>query len=230
MKDENRVSNAVIKRLPKYYRYLSVLRQMGIGRVSSIDLGRHMEITPSQVRQDFFNFGCSGLQGYGYEVGPLMQGIGKILGMDRVNTMIIIGSGKLGRALVNHRSFEKRGFKVIGMFDVNPSLVGKAVRGIEILHFDTLKEFLAQKAVDIAVIAVPRLYARETAERVIGYGIKGIWNFASVEFEVPEDVAVEHIHFSESLMALSYKLKEKRLALASEWDEGEGSKDWGALE
>jgi len=218
MKDENKVSTAVIKRLPKYYRYLSVLRQMGIGRVSSIDLGRQLEITPSQVRQDFFNFGCYGLQGYGYEVGSLMQEIGKILGMDRVNTMVIIGAGKLGRALANHSSFEKRGFKVIGMFDVNPNLIGKAVRGVEIRHFDMLQEFLAQHAVDIAVITVPRMYARETAERVIGFGVKGIWNFASVEFGVPEDVAVEHIHFSESLMALSYKLKEKRLAYATEWD------------
>lgn len=219
MKDENRVSNAVIKRLPKYYRYLSVLRQMGIGRVSSIDLGRQLEITPSQVRQDFFNFGCYGLQGYGYEVVSLMREIGKILGMDQVNTMVIIGSGKLGRALANHSSFEKRGFKIIGMFDVNPNLVGKAVRGMEIRHIDHLQEFLAQNAVDIAVIAVPRLYVRETAERVMDYGIKGIWNFGSVEFEVPGDVAVEHIHFSESLMALSYKLKAKRLAHASEWED-----------
>jgi redox-sensing transcriptional repressor len=230
MKDEKKISLAVIRRLPKYYRYLSVLRQMGIGRVSSIDLGRHMEITPSQVRQDFFHFGCYGLQGYGYEVGSLMQGIGKILGLDRVNTMVIIGSGKLGRALANHSSFEKRGFKIIGMFDVNPNLVGKAVRGMEIRHIDHLQDFLAQHAVDIAVIAVPRLYARETAERVIGYGIKGIWNFASVEFGVPEDVAVEHIHFSESLMALSYKLKEKRLAHISQWEERQGRKDWGASE
>jgi len=127
MKDENKVSTAGIKRLPKYYRYLSVLRQMGIGRVSSIDLGRQLEITPSKVRQDFFNFGCYGLQGYGYEVGSLMHEIGKILGMDRVNTMVIIGAGKLGRALANHSSFRKKGATKSSACSIsNPNLIRKS--------------------------------------------------------------------------------------------------------
>ncbi len=220
MKGEKKVSNATVKRLPKYYRYLSDLHQVGISRVLSIDLGRQMEITPSQVRQDFFQFGCVGLQGYGYEVEPLMQEIGKILGLAQPNQMIIIGAGKLGRALANHPSFEKRGFKIIGMFDLNPHLIGKSVRGIEIQSMDALPEFAAGHAVDIAVITVPRMHAREAAEKVIRYGIKGIWNFASVEFEVPDDVAIEHIHLSESLMSLSYKLKEKRQALAEKLEEG----------
>lgn len=220
MKGEKKVSNATVKRLPKYYRYLSDLHQVGISRVLSIDLGRQMEITPSQVRQDFFQFGCVGLQGYGYEVEPLMQEIGKILGLDQINQMIIIGSGKLGRALANHPSFEKRGFKIIGMFDVSPSLIGKTVRGIEIQSVDALPEFIARHTVDIAVITVPRMHAREAAEKVIRYGIKGIWNFASVEFEVPEDVAIEHIHLSESLMSLSYKLKEKRQAIVEKQEDG----------
>ncbi len=213
MRDEKKVSGAVIKRLPKYYRYLSVLRQMGITRVSSNDLSKKIEITPSQVRQDFFNFGSFGLQGYGYEVEPLMQEIGNILGMDQINQMIILGAGNLGQALANHASFEKRGFKIVGMFDVNPYCIGQVVRGIEIMHFDSLAEFMGRHSVDIAVITVPREHAREAADKAISLGIKGIWNFASVEFEVPKDVAIEHIHLSESLMALSYKIKENRASI-----------------
>lgn len=210
MKDEKKISSAVIKRLPKYYRYLLILQQMGISRVSSNDLSKRMEITSSQVRQDFFNFGGFGLQGYGYDVSLLVKEIGNILGMDKINNMIVIGSGNLGQAIANHTSFEKRGFKIVGMFDNNPRHVGDVVRGIEIMHSDRLTEFMSNHSVDIAIITVPREYAREVVDKVVKLGIKGLWNFASVELEVPDDVAVENIHLSESLMALTYKMKEIR--------------------
>ncbi|HCP15732.1 MAG TPA: redox-sensing transcriptional repressor Rex [Peptococcaceae bacterium] len=210
MKDEKKISSAVIKRLPKYYRYLLILQQMGISRVSSNDLSKRMEITSSQVRQDFFNFGGFGLQGYGYDVTLLVKEIGNILGMDKINNMIVIGAGNLGQAIANHTSFEKRGFKIVGMFDNNPRHVGDIVRGIEIMHSDRLTEFMSNHSVDIAIITVPREYAREVVDKVVKLGIKGLWNFASVELEVPDDVAVENIHLSESLMALTYKMKEIR--------------------
>lgn len=210
MKDEKKISSAVIKRLPKYYRYLLILQQMGISRVSSNDLSKRMEITSSQVRQDFFNFGGFGLQGYGYDVSLLVKEIGNILGMDKINNMIVIGAGNLGQAIANHTSFEKRGFKIVGMFDNNPRHVGDVVRGIEIMHSDRLTEFMSNHTVDIAIITVPREYAREVVDKVVKLGIKGLWNFASVELEVPDDVAVENIHLSESLMALTYKMKEIR--------------------
>jgi len=215
VKEEKKISSAVIKRLPKYYRYLLILQQMGISRVSSNDLSKTMEITSSQVRQDFFNFGGFGLQGYGYDVSLLVKEIGKILGMDVTHNMIVIGAGNLGQAIANHASFEKRGFKIAGIFDNNPRHVGDVVRGIEIMHIDRLTEFMSQHPADIAIITVPREYARDVVDKAIRLGIKGIWNFASVELDVPEDVAVENIHLSESLMALTYKMKEKRESKAA---------------
>lgn len=208
MKCDKKISNAVILRLPRYYRYLKALKQMGISRVSSNDLGKRMGITPSQVRQDFFNFGGFGLQGYGYDVDFLLNEISKILGLDLQYNMIIVGAGNLGQALGKHTSFEKKGFKLIGIFDSKPHLIGGKIRDIEIMHYDQIAEFMGQHRVDIAVITVPRVYAREVAAKLVSLGIKGIWNFASIELEVPEDVVVENIHLSESLMVLGYKLKE----------------------
>ena len=207
---DKKVSNAVIRRLPKYYRYLSALQQMKISRVSSTDLSRRMGITPSQVRQDFFNFGGFGLQGYGYDVANLLQEIGRILGLDHIYNMVLIGAGNLGQALAKHSSFEKRGFQVTGIFDANPHLIGKQIKEIEIMHYDQLGDFVKQNPVDIAVITVPRIYARDVVQRAVDLGIKGIWNFASVELDVPEDVSIENIHLSESLMTLAYEMKRKK--------------------
>ncbi len=206
---EKKISSAVIKRLPRYYRYLSVLKQMGISRVSSKDLSKRMGITSSQVRQDFFNFGGFGLQGYGYDVESLQQEIGNILGLGVPFKMILIGAGNLGQALAKHTSFEKKGFKIIGIFDVNSHLIGENLKGIEIMHMDSLNDFVKKNQVDIAVITVPNVYAREVADKVIGLGIKGIWNFAPVELEVPEDIEMENIHLSDSLMVLRYNMIEK---------------------
>jgi redox-sensing transcriptional repressor len=208
MEQEKKIPDIVIKRLPIYYRFLTNLHQMGISRVSSKDLGKKMGITSSQVRQDFFNFGSFGLQGYGYDVDQLRQEIGNILGLDIQRTMIIIGAGHLGQALARHSAFEKDGYGVIGVFDVNPHLIGEKIRDIEIMHVNRISEFVSENKVDIAVITVPRTYAREVADIIIELGIKGIWNFTSVKLAVPDDVAVENIHLSDSLMTLGYYMKE----------------------
>lgn len=209
MLSEKKISGAVIKRLPIYYRYLSTLQQMGISRVSSKDLSRKMGITSSQVRQDFFNFGEFGLQGYGYDVDILREEIANILGLGSRHDMVIIGAGNLGQALAKHLNFEKIGYRVIGIFDINPHLIGETIRGMRTMHFDELSDFAQQNSVDIAVITVPSNIAREVAERVIEIGIKGIWNFASVKLAVPDDVSLENIHLIDSLMVLGYNMKGK---------------------
>jgi redox-sensing transcriptional repressor len=210
MEQEKKIPDIVIRRLPIYYRFLTNLHQMGISRVSSTDLGKKMGITSSQVRQDFFNFGSFGLQGYGYDVDQLRQEIGAILGLDIQRTMIIIGAGHLGQALARHSAFEKDGYSVIGVFDINPHLIGEKIRDVEIMHVNRIAEFVTANKVDIAVITVPRTYAKEVADLVTELGIKGIWNFTSVKLTVPEDVAVENIHLSDSLMTLGYYMKEMK--------------------
>ncbi len=200
--------------MPRYYRYLTTLHQMGIARVSSKNMGNAMGLTSSQVRQDFSNLGGVGLQGYGYDVDLLQKEIGIVLGLDTVTNMIIIGAGNLGHALANYSDFDKRGFKIIGIFDVNVFVLGNKINGIEIQHMDKLPELLSHETVDIAVITVPYVYAREVAETVIGLGVKGIWNFAPVELEFPDDVVIENIHLSDSLMVLGYNIKAKNKELS----------------
>lgn len=207
MEQAKKIPDIVIKRLPIYYRFLTNLHQMGISRVSSTDLGKKMGITSSQVRQDFFNFGSFGLQGYGYDVDQLRQEIGIILGLNTQHTMIIIGAGHLGQALARHSAFEKDGFSVAGVFDINPHLIGEKIRDIEIFHVNKISKFVTENKIDIAVITVPRTYAKEVADLVTSLGIRGIWNFTSVKLSVPNNVAVENIHLSDSLMTLGYYMK-----------------------
>ena len=209
MNYERKISNAVIKRLPRYYRYLSNLHQMGIVRVSSKDMSKAMGLTPSQVRQDFLNLGGVGLQGYGYDVDSLQKEIGIILGLETTYDMIIIGAGNLGRALAKYSHFEKRGFRIVGIFDANIKIVGEKIDEIEIKHIHSIEKFLHFNKVDIAAITVPRDDARDVADQVTKLGIKGIWNFAPVELEFNDDVVIENIHLSDSLMVLGYNLKLK---------------------
>lgn len=209
MAQEKKIPEIVIKRLPVYYRYLTNLHNMGISRVSSKDLGTKMGITSSQVRQDFFHFGSFGLQGYGYDVHQLLMEIRSILGLDRQRNMIIVGAGHLGQALARHSAFAKDGFSVVGIFDVSPHLIGDVIQDITVMHVSKIADFLKDHAVDIAVITVPRTYANEVATLVTELGIRGLWNFTSVRLTVPEDVAVENIHLSDSLMSLGYFMKEK---------------------
>jgi redox-sensing transcriptional repressor len=208
MKCEKKISSPTIKRLPVYYRSLSALMQLGVQRISSRDLSNIMGITSSQVRQDFSDFGSNGLQGYGYEVESLHREIHNLLGLHILQNMIIIGSGSFGQALAKHTDFEKKGFKIVGIFDINAQLIGKKIREIEIRHLDTLGQFVQNNRVDIAAITVPEAYANEIASLVISLGIKGIWNFAPIELKVPNGIIIENIHLIDSLMILGYKLIE----------------------
>lgn len=204
--DEKSISKAVIRRLPRYYRYLGELLEEGVERISSNELSSKMHVTASQIRQDLNNFGGFGQQGYGYNVPYLYAEIGKILGLDRTHHIIIIGAGNLGQALANYVKFEKRGFKVVGIFDINPVLKGISIRGNEIRMMDELPEFLRENDIQIATLTLPKAYAEETANLLVENGIKAIWNFAHLDLAVPEDVIVENVHLSESLMRLSYNL------------------------
>ena len=203
---EKDISQAVISRLPRYFRYLGELKDEGTERVSSQELSDIMQVTASQIRQDLNNFGGFGQQGYGYNVEFLYEEIGKILGLDQKHNLIIIGAGNMGQALVNYVDFERRGFLFKGVFDVNPALYGKKIRGIEVQCMDHMGQFVRENNIDIAVLTVPKTEAAEIAERLISYGIKGIWNFAHVDLKVPEGIQVENVHLSDSLMKLSYNI------------------------
>lgn len=207
--EEKSISRAVIQRLPRYYRYLGELLDDGVERISSGELSDRMQVTASQIRQDLNNFGGFGQQGYGYNVKFLYHEIGKILGLDKTYHMIIVGSGNLGQALANYVRFEKRGFRVIGMFDVNPELAGKKVRDVRIQMMDDLPEFLQNNEVQIATLTLPKTYAEDVALQLVEHGIKAIWNFAHTDLKLPEDVVVENVHLSESLMQLSYNISRR---------------------
>lgn len=208
--EAKQISKAVIKRLPRYYRYLGELLEDNVERISSNDLSKKMRVTASQIRQDLNNFGGFGQQGYGYNVKYLCTEIGKILGLDIVHPMIIVGAGNLGQALANYVEFEKRGFKLVGIFDVNPVLEGIAVRGIEIQMISDLPFFMKENNIEIAILTLPKNKARDMAEILIENGIKAIWNFAHIDLDTPDDVIVENVHLSESLMTLSYNLSQYR--------------------
>ena len=205
--EEKGISRAVIKRLPRYYRYLGELLEDGVERISSGELSERMKVTASQIRQDLNNFGGFGQQGYGYNVRYLYSEIGKILGLDRVHNMIFVGAGNLGQALANYMNFERRGFIFTGVFDNNPALYGRKIRGIEVRPMEEVADFVEQNNVDIAVLTIPKNSAEEVAERLVSVGIKAIWNFAHVDLKVPKEVQVENVHLSDSLMKLSYMLE-----------------------
>lgn len=206
---EKKISLAVIKRLPRYYRYLGDLLDNGITRISSKDLSKRMNVTASQIRQDLNNFGCFGQQGYGYNVELLYEEIKKILGIDKQYNLVIIGAGNIGQALVNYVNFQKRGFNFIAMFDINPRLIGMTIRGIEIYDIDTLEDFLKSHDVDIVVLTLPKNNAVKVSKIIIDCGIKGIWNFSHIDLKTPPNVVVENIHLTDSMMTLSYKLNNK---------------------
>ncbi len=204
--EEKEISKAVISRLPRYYRYLGELTNAGVERISSNDLSQKMRVTASQIRQDLNNFGGFGQQGYGYNVKYLRTEIGKILGLDQSHSMIIIGMGNLGQALANYASFERNGFVMKGFFDVNPRLKGMEVRGIPIRMLDELEAFLRGEQIDIAALAIPKSEVLKVSDILVKCGIKAIWNFAHTDLNLPEDVIVESVHLSDSLMRLSYNI------------------------
>lgn len=204
--EDREISQAVISRLPRYFRYLGELRDGGIERVSSQELSDIMRVTASQIRQDLNNFGGFGQQGYGYNVDYLYDEIGKILGLHNEHNLILVGAGHLGQALVNYMNFERRGFIFRGVFDINEQLHGMQIRGIAVRPMREMEQFVRENDIDIAVLTIPKAGAVEVAEKLVSYGIKGFWNFAHVDLHVPENIQVENVHLSDSLMKLSYNL------------------------
>jgi redox-sensing transcriptional repressor len=204
--EEREISQAVIRRLPRYYRYLGELLEHGVERISSNDLSRRMKVTASQIRQDLNNFGGFGQQGYGYNVKYLYTEIGKILGLEEDHHMIIIGAGNLGQALANYAAFEKRGFILKGIFDVNPRLQGVSIRGVPVRMMDELGAFVRENEVEIAALTIPKDKAIEVANILAENGVRAIWNFAHTDLNLPDHIIVENVHLSESLMQLSYKI------------------------
>lgn len=204
-----KISMAVIKRLPRYYRYLNHLLELGIKRVSSKELSNRMGITASQIRQDLNCFGGFGQQGYGYNVESLYSEIGNILGINKTFQVIIIGAGNMGQALANYGNFEKRGYKIIGIFDSNSDVIGKNINDMTVMNIDDLDSFVQNNKVDIAIISVPYQATPAVADKVARLGIKGLWNFSAMDLELPYDVIIENVHLSDSLMVLGYKLNEK---------------------
>lgn len=209
MEKTNKVSMAVIRRLPKYYRYLSELLDKDINRISSQELSSITGFTASQIRQDLNNFGGFGQQGYGYNVEELQKQLGKILGLNRTYKSVLIGAGNLGQAIANYKGFEDAGFKLLALFDKNPKLIGLKIRDIEILDVDLLEDFIIDNGVEIGIITIPKEQAQGVADKLVKSNIKGIWNFAPTDLKVPKDVVVENVHLNESLFVLSYMFKEK---------------------
>lgn len=203
------VSDAVIRRLPRYYRYLDDLHNKGIVRISSNSLGNKMGITASQIRQDLSCFGEFGQQGYGYQVDELRAEVGKILGVNNHYHIIIIGVGNLGHALMQNFRFLDSGFTLDAAFDVSPTLIGTEIVGVPVLAMEELESYLAQHHVDVAVLTVPRTVAQQTADRLVASGIRGFWNFTNVELSSEaEGVCFEDVHFADSLLTLSYRIAE----------------------
>ncbi|KGG81237.1 redox-sensing transcriptional repressor Rex [Caloranaerobacter azorensis] len=209
MRKSNKVSMAVIRRLPKYYRYLGELMENEVKRISSQQLSQLTGFTASQIRQDLNNFGGFGQQGYGYNVEDLHNQLGKILGLNRVYNTVIIGAGNLGHAIANYRSFEEEGFKVKAIFDVEPEVIGTEIRGIKVRDVKELEDFIKENQIDIGIICTPKDVSQEIADKLVNSGVKGIWNFAPKDLKVPDDVVVENVHLNESLFTLSYMLKER---------------------
>ena len=215
MPKRDNISMSVIRRLPRYYRFLSELKDNGVVRISSRELSDKMGFTASQIRQDLNCFGGFGQQGYGYNVEYLYNEIKKILGLDRVYNLIVVGGGNIGQALVNYTSFEKRGFVITAVFDVNPRLIGMSIRGVEIYDVDTMEEYVRNNKVDVAILTLPRSQAAKAATDLASWGVKGIWNFSHVDLALPKDVMVENVHLTDSLMTLLYKINEVNNELES---------------
>ena len=209
MDKDNKVSVTVIRRLPKYYRYLGELLRRGINRVSSQELSNMTGFTASQIRQDLNNFGGFGQQGYGYNVEELHGQLGKILGLDQIYKTVIAGAGNLGQAVANYKGFEDAGFKILSLFDKNPKLIGLKIRDLEIRDVDEMEDFIIENKVEIGIITTPKENAQEIADIYMRSGIKGIWNFAPADLKVNDNIIIENVHLNESLFTLSYFLNNK---------------------
>ena len=209
MKENNQVSVPVIKRLPRYHRYLEELKNMGISRISSKELSVRMGLTASQIRQDFNCFGGFGQQGYGYNIEQLYNEIGNILGINNRSKAILIGAGNLGHAIATHLNFKNKGFDLISIFDNNPDVVGTTVGGLVVLNSNELEAFCKKEQPEIAILCIPAEYAAENADKLVSLGIKGFWNFTQYDLvHRYENIAVENVHLGDSLMTLCYQINE----------------------
>ena len=206
----NKISKAVISRLPRYYRYLDELRQQNIERISSKELSKLMNVTASQIRQDLNNFGGFGQQGYGYNVQYLYEEIGKLLGLDTMHKMVIVGAGNLGQAIANYGNFKNRGFEIVALFDKNPELIGKKTAGGEILDIAGLYDYVRENHIEIVALTLPKEPAKAIAEKLVECGVTAFWNFAHTDLSISENVIVENVHLSESLMKLTYRISENQ--------------------
>ncbi|MEE0568031.1 MULTISPECIES: redox-sensing transcriptional repressor Rex [unclassified Clostridium] len=206
MEKKKNVSMAVIKRMPKYYRYLGELVKNDVDRISSKELGEKIGFTASQIRQDLNNFGDFGQQGYGYNVKELHNQIGTILGVGKEYNAVLIGAGNIGQAIANYSRFTDIGLGITAIFDANPKLVGMRIRDVEIKDIDELKEYLEENNIDMGILCVPRINAQKVCDVLVNGGVKGIWNFAPIDLHVPETVKVENVHLSESLLTLVYQM------------------------
>lgn len=209
-KKKSNISMAVIKRLPKYHRYLSELLRNDVDRISSKELSEKIGFTASQIRQDLNCFGDFGQQGYGYNVKDLYNEISGILGLTKQYRTIIAGAGNIGQAIANYTRFENLGFSLDGIFDINPKLFGLRIRDVEIQDLDNLPKFLQENKIDIGIICVPKIGAQKVCNVLVENGVKAIWNFAPTDLIIPNDVVVENVHLSESLLTLTYLLKDSQ--------------------
>lgn len=205
-----KVSNAIIRRLPRYRRYLGYLQAKGIKKISSNELSELIGYTASQIRQDLNTFGEFGQQGYGYEVDKLYKEINSILGLDREYKTVVVGVGNLGQAITNYTYYYKIGFNIVGLFDVRPEVIGKMINDVEVMDSAGLEDYIRDNGIDIGIICVNGDSAQGVADSMVRGGVDGIWNFAPVDLEVPEEVALESVHLSDSLHALSFMIKSNK--------------------
>lgn len=209
MKKADGIPQGVVSRLPMYYRYLTELNQQGTLRVSSSQLGEALNITAAQIRSDLSYFGSFGQQGYGYRVEDLLKAITRILGLDNEYHMVLVGAGNLGKAVASYENFKRRGFQIKAIFDANPLLEGNYLSGCIIQPVGKLEEYLADNPVDIGIIATPREASQQVCDRFVAGGVKGVWNFSPIHLQAPEDVIVEHMHLTDSLLKLSFRIREQ---------------------
>ena len=206
MKKQAKISNAVIKRLPRYRRYLKELRKKGVDKISSNEFSTLIGYTASQIRQDLNNFGGFGQQGYGYSVDGLYHEISAILGLDKQYKMVVVGAGNLGQAIVNHTYYYNAGFIVSAIFEVNPKLIGLRINDIEVMDYENIVEYVEENEIDIGIICTTMDAAQEVADKLCFAGVKGLWNFAPVDIETPGHVAIENVHLTDSLYSLAYHI------------------------
>ena len=207
---EKTISQAVIARLPRYYRYLTELKTQGIERISSHELSTLMRVTASQIRQDFNNFGGFGQQGYGYNIEYLHHEIGNLLGINEKHDMILVGAGNLGTAIMGYISQREMPYSFVAAFDINPQLIGKSISGIPVYSTEEMSEYIEKNHIQIAALTVPRAEAIEIADVLVKSGITAIWNFAHIDLHVPADIQVENVHLLDSLLKLSYNFRNKQ--------------------